>query len=130
MSRYHLSPEEVLQMLACMKSRNCIKGWVGIVTKSSVIVVECEYCPDLWNNIWRALSRSYNKDKVQLPEKISELQKKFHGLTETYTVNNTRILGEFPRICGHYPDLPKTDKYTPYYVPTSDIRIDDNGRFL
>ena len=126
MSRYHLSPEEVVQIVACMKSRNCIKGWVAIVTKSSVIVVECEYCPDLWKNIWRALSRYYNKDKVQLPDKISELQKLFNGLTETYTVNSTRLLGEFPRISGHYSELPTTDKYTPYYVPTSEIRIDGN----
>ena len=75
MSRYFLNPEEVLQIVACMKSRNCTKGWVGIITKSSVIVVECEYCPELWKNLWRAVSRYYNKDKVQLPDTISDLKK-------------------------------------------------------
>ena len=83
-SRYMLNQEEVLQILSCMKSHKCTKGWVAIVTKSSVIVVECEYCPDLWKQLWKHLCYYYNKDKVMLPDKISELQKEFKDIVLKY----------------------------------------------
>ena len=95
-----------------MKSRKCTKGWVAIVTKSSVIVVECEYCPDLWKELWKHLCYYYNKDKVMLLDKISELQKQF---------KDTRVLGEFPKISGINCALSKPHKYTPYYVPSLKI---------
>ena len=57
-----------------MKSRKCTKGWVSIINKKSVIIVECEYCPDLWKLLWKTLCHYYNKDKVALPDKITDLQ--------------------------------------------------------
>ena len=109
-----------------MKSRKCTKGWVAIVTKSSVIVVECEYCPDLWKQLWKHLCYYYNKDKVMLPDKISELQKQFNDIVPKYIQDNTRVLGEFPKISGINCALSKHNKYTPYYVPISENRIYGN----
>ena len=125
-SRYMLNQEEVLQILSCMKSRKCTKGWVAIVSKSSVIVVECEYCPDLWKQLWKTLCYYYNKDKVMLPDKISELQKQFKDIVPKYIQDNTRVLGEFPKISGINCALSKPHKYTPYYVPISENRKDGN----
>ena len=125
-SRYMLNQEEVLQILSCMKSRKCTKGWVAIVTKSSVIVVECEYCSDLWKQLWKHLCFYYNKDKVMLPDKISELQKEFKDIVPKYIQDNTRVLGEFPKISGINCALSKHHKYTPYYVPSSENRIYGN----
>ena len=109
-----------------MKSRKCTKGWVAIVTKSSVIVVECEYCPDLWKKLWKTLCNYYNKDKVLLPDKISDLQKQFKESVQKFIEDNTKILGEFPRICGIHCEFSKPDKYTPYYVPMSENQINGN----
>ena len=125
-SRYTLNQEEVLQILSCMKSRKCTKGWVSIVNKKSVIIVECEYCPDLWKLLWKTLCHYNNQEKAVLPDEITHLQNMFKENIAKYIQDNTRLLGEFPTISGIHCDLAEPKKYTPYYVPISEPRIDGN----
>ena len=67
MSRYTLMPQEVLQVMAAMKSQKCTKVWCTLVTRFSVILIECEYSAELWKILWNTLCRYYDKDKPQLP---------------------------------------------------------------
>ena len=61
-----------------------------------------------------------------LLDKISELQKQFKDIVPKYIQDNTRVLGEFPKISGINCALSKNHKYTPYYVPSSENRIYGN----
>ena len=96
MSRYTLMPQEVLQIMAAMKSQKCTKAWCTLVTRFSVILIECEYSAELWKILWNTLCRHYDKDKPQLPDKVSELQKSFGEVIKNYQETNTKLVYELP----------------------------------
>ena len=126
MSRYTLMPQEVLQVMAAMKSLKCTKAWCTLVTRFSVILIECEYSAELWKILWNTLCHHYDKDKLQLPDKVSELQKSFGEVIKNYQETNTKLVCELPRMSGYAPKIPEPEKYTPYYVAKEQKRVDGN----
>ena len=92
MSRYTLVPQEVLQVMAAMKSQKCTKAWCTLVTRFSVILIECEYSAELWKIFWNTLCHHCDK----LPDKVSELQKSFGEVIKNYQETNTKLVCELP----------------------------------
>ena len=89
-------PQEVLQVMAAMKSQKCTKACCTLVTRFSVILIECEYSAELWKILWNTLCLHYDKDKPQLPDKVSELQKSFGEVIKNYQETNTKLVCELP----------------------------------
>ena len=89
-------PQEVLQVMVAMKSRKCTKAWCTLVTRFSVILIECEYSAELWKILWNTLCHHYDKDKPQLLDKVSELQKSFGEVIKNYQETNTKLVCELP----------------------------------
>ena len=72
------------------------------------------------------LCRHYDKDKPQLPDKVSELQKSFGEVIKNYQETNTKLVCKLPRMSGYAPKIPEPEKYTPYYVAKEQKRVDGN----
>ena len=119
-------PQEVLQVMVAMKSRKCTKVWCTLVTRFSVILIECEYSAELWKILWNTLCHHYDKDKPQLPDKVSELQKSFGEVIKNYQETNTKLVCELPRMSGYAPKIPEPEKYTPYDLAKEQKRVDGN----
>ena len=94
--RYKLKHDEILAGLVTMKCRNMTKCWTCLTGKSSIFVIESEYDPDLWQQVWTLVKQLYDSDNPKHPKTIIENKKIYGALLDGYLETNTKIRGELP----------------------------------
>ena len=124
--RYKLNHDEILAGLVTMKCRNMTKCWTCLTGKSSIVVIESEYDPDLWIQVWRLVKKLYDSDNPKHPKTIIENKKIYAPLLDGYLETNTKIIGELPKLEGTIGRLLEGQKFSAYAKINPPIRTGDS----
>ena len=95
-----------MQVLAEMVVLNCMRLWLCFYSEISMVVVECEFDGQLWNQIWNRVKNYLDKPRPQLLQRI-KVNLELKDALDFYCLVETQALGEFPSICGSYGHVPR-----------------------
>ena len=90
------------------------KCWTCLTGKSSIVVIESEYDPDLWRQVWRLVKKLFDSENPKHPKTIIENKKIYGALHDGYLEANTKIIGELPKLEGKIGRLLEGQKFSAY----------------
>ena len=111
-----------MQVVAEMVVLNCMRLWLCFYSEISMVVVECKFEGQLWNQIWNRVKNYLDKPRPQLLQRIKEVNLELKDELDFYCLAETNALGEFPSICGTYGHIPRPDgalPLRPHFHPES-----------
>ena len=67
-----------------MKSRGMHKAWYCSISKHTTLIMESEYCGDMFKKIWSEVIKYFDNDKPKNTCKVTEMSRRLQPILESY----------------------------------------------
>ena len=109
----------VIQCITHMALTGSDSNWFGSVGPKSVLLINCTFNEDLWDNLWPWIKEFLDKKKPVAKNWIKTIVKDFGPQLDDYIQHSTEMIGEVPLV--HTEEdrtkFMKAGLFTPYHLP-------------